>query len=144
MKLIHTADIHLDSPLTQVNNRQKRRLELLGALSNLSEYANNNGVSAIIVAGDLFDDQFATNNTIQGVADIVANSNATWFVLRGNHGRGSNDPYQKLQQACPQIKFFGNNWQTYTMGDVNICGRELGANDAEMWQQLQLPQSGYN
>ena len=30
------------------------------------------------------------------------------------------------------------------MGDVNICGRELGANDAEMWQQLQLPQSGYN
>ncbi|MBQ2894840.1 MAG: metallophosphoesterase, partial [Clostridia bacterium] len=99
MKLIHTADIHLDSPLTQVNNRQKRRLELLGALSNLSEYANNNGVSAIIVAGDLFDDQFATNNTIQGVADIVANSNATWFVLRGNHGQGANDPYQKLQQA---------------------------------------------
>ena len=144
MKLIHTADIHLDSPLTQVNNRQKRRLELLGALSNLSEYANNNGVSAIIVAGDLFDDQFATNNTIQGVADIVANSNATWFVLRGNHGRGANDAYQKLQQACPQIKFFGNNWQTYTMGDVNICGRELGANDAEMWKQLQLPQSGYN
>ena len=144
MKLIHTADIHLDSPLTQVNNRQKRRLELLGALSNLSEYANNNGVSAIIVAGDLFDDQFATNNTIQGVADIVANSTATWFVLRGNHGIGTNDPYQKLQQICPQIKFFGQSWQTYTLGDVNICGRELGANDVEMWQQLQLPQSGYN
>ena len=144
MKLIHTADIHLDSPLTQVNNGQKRRLELLGALSNLSEYANNNGVSAIIVAGDMFDDQFATNNTIQGVADIVANSNATWFVLRGNHGIGTNDPYQKLQQICPQIKFFGQSWQTYTLGEVNICGRELGANDVEQWQQLQLPQSGYN
>ena len=110
----------------------------------LANTQNNNGVSAIIVAGDLFDDQFATNNTIQGVADIVANSNATWFVLRGNHGRGANDPYQKLQQACPQIKFFGNNWQTYTMGDVNICGRELGANDVEQWRELQLPQSGYN
>ena len=134
----------MDSPLTQVNNGQKRRLELLGALSNLSEYANNNGVSAIIVAGDLFDDQFATNNTIQGVADIVANSNATWFVLRGNHGIGTNDPYQKLQQICPQIKFFGQSWQTYTLGEVNICGRELGANDVEQWQQLQLPQSGYN
>lgn len=134
----------MDSPLTQVNNRQKRRLELLKALSNLSEFANNNDVSAIIVAGDLFDDQFATNNTIQGVADIVANSNATWFVLRGNHGVGTNNPYQKLQQVCPQIKFFGNDWRTYTLGDVNICGRELGTNDNEMWQQLQLPQSGYN
>ena len=134
----------MDSPLTQVNNQQKRRLELLGALSNLSEYANNNDVSAIIVAGDMFDDQFATNNTIQGVADIVANSTATWFVLRGNHGIGTNDPYQKLQQICPQIKFFRQSWQTYTLGDVNICGRELGANDVEQWQQLQLPQSGYN
>ena len=144
MRIIHTADIHLDSPLTQASNRQKRRLELLQALSNLSEYANNNDVSAIIVAGDLFDDQFTTSKTIQGVADIVANSSATWFVLRGNHGVGANDPYQKLQQVCPQINFFGDAWTTYTIGDVNICGRELGNNDQQMWQQLQLPASGYN
>ena len=66
MKIIHTADIHLDSPLTHAANRQKRRFELLQALSNLSEYANNNNVSAIIIAGDLFDDQFTTNKTIIG------------------------------------------------------------------------------
>ncbi len=145
MKIIHTADIHLDSPLTQANNRQKRRLELLQALSNLGEYANNNNVSAIIVAGDLFDDQFATAKTVQGVADIVANSSATWFVLKGNHGQQGNfAPYQKLQQLCPQIKFFGEGWQTYSLDGVNIVGRELGNNDQQMWQQLQLPQEGYN
>ena len=147
MKIIHTADIHLDSPLTQASNRQKRRLELLQSLSNLSEYANNNGVSAIIVAGDLFDDQFATAKTVQGVADIVASSSATWFVLRGNHAQGygnGTNPYDKLQQVCPQIKFFGDNWQTYTLDGVNICGRELGANDNAMWAQLSLPQEGYN
>ncbi len=149
MKIIHTADIHLDSPLTHATNRQKRRLELLQALSNMSEYANNNNVSAIIIAGDLFDDQFATAKTVQGVADIVANSSATWFVLRGNHAqgvgnRGAINPYQKLQRLCPQVKFFGDGWQTYTFDDVNICGRELGNNDAEMWQQLALPQTGYN
>ena len=149
MKIIHTADIHLDSPLTHASNRQKRRLELLQALSNLSEYANNNDVSAIIVAGDLFDDQFATTKTVQGVADIVASSSATWFVLQGNHAQGTVEygainPYQKLKQLCPQVKFFGQDWQTYTLDDVNICGRELGTNDQAMWQQLDLPQTGYN
>ena len=147
MKIIHTADIHLDSPLTQASNRQKRRLELLQALSNLSEFANNNGVSAIIIAGDLFDDQFATSKTVQGVADIVASSSATWFVLKGNHAKGYGDgtnPYDKLQQVCPQIKFFDSTWQTYTMAGVNICGRELGTYDATMWEQLSLPQEGYN
>ena len=147
MKIIHTADIHLDSPLTHAANRHKRRLELLQALSNLSEYANNNDVSAIIIAGDLFDDQFTTAKTVQGVADIVSNSSATWFVLRGNHAQGGvscENPYQKLQQICPQIKFFDQTWQTYTLGDVNICGRELGSNDQAYWQSLQLPQTGYN
>ena len=144
MKIIHTADIHLDSPLTQANNRPKRRLELLQALSNLSEYANNNDVSAIIIAGDLFDDQFATTTTVQGVADIVASSSATWFVLKGNHAQGITNPNDKLQQICPQIKFFDHSWTTYTMGDVTICGRELGQSDAEMWQQLHLPQDTYN
>lgn len=146
MKIIHTADIHLDSPLTQVANRQKRRLELLQALSNMSEYANNNNVCAIIVAGDLFDDNFTTSKTVQGVADIVCNSNATWFVLKGNHGNGNADesPYQKLQQICPQIKFFGDEWQTYSQNGVNICGRELGTDDQQHWQQLQFPQEGYN
>ncbi|MBQ8433984.1 MAG: metallophosphoesterase [Clostridia bacterium] len=147
MKIIHTADIHLDSPLTHATNRQKRRLELLQALSNLSEYANNNNVSAIIIAGDLFDDQFTTNKTIIGVADFVSNSSATWFVLRGNHAQGatgSENPYHKLQQICPQVKFFGEMWQTYTLGEVNICGRELGNNDQAHWQMLQLPQTGYN
>lgn len=137
----------MDSPLTHATNRPKRRLELLKALSNLSEYANNNNVSAIIIAGDLFDDQFATSKTVQGVADIVANSSATWFVLRGNHAQGGTNgvnPYKKLQQLCPQIKFFGDGWQTYTFDGVNICGRELGNNDAQMWQQLSLPQTGYN
>ncbi len=136
----------MDSPLTQVANRQKRRLELLQALSNLSEYANNNNASAIIVAGDLFDDNYTTAKTVQGVADIVCNSNATWFVLKGNHGNDDayDSPYQKLQQLCPQIKFFGDDWQTYSQNGVNICGRELGTDDQQHWQQLQFPQDGYN
>lgn len=142
MKIIHTADIHLDSPLVGVKNSALRRHELLTALQNMSEYANNNGVSAIIVAGDLFDDNFATTQTVQSVADIVKSSRADWFVLRGNHGGSA--PYDKLQQFCPQVHFFADKWSYYNLANVTICGRELGHDDAAEWQQLSLDKSRYN
>ena len=142
MKIIHTADVHLDSPLVGVANAGLRRHELLLALRNLSEYANNNGVSAIIVAGDLFDDRFATPQTVQSVADIVKSSSATWFVLRGNHGGSA--PYDKLQQLCPEVRFFGDDWAYYNLANVTICGRELGVSDVERWRELSLDSSRYN
>ena len=142
MKIIHTADIHLDSPLVGVANAALRRHELLVALSNMSEYAANNGVSAIIVAGDLFDDSFATSQTVQSVADIVNSSAATWFVLRGNHGGSA--PYDKLQKSCSQVHFFDSEWGYFNYGNVTICGRELGNDDAEQWRKLSLDPSRYN
>lgn len=142
MKIIHTGDIHLDSPLIGVKNPEARRHELLTALAGMSEYANNNGVAAIVVAGDLFDDQSATAQTIQSVADIAKTCKADWFVLRGNHGGSA--PYDKLRDICPKIHFFGNDWTYYSLNNVTICGRELGNDDANKWSELSLDKSRYN
>ncbi|MCH5159560.1 MAG: metallophosphoesterase [Clostridiales bacterium] len=142
MKIIHTADIHLDSPLAGVNNSTTRRHELLTALSNLNEYASNNGVEAIIVAGDLFDEKFTTEQTIRSVADIVKSGKASWFVLRGNHGGAQ--AYEKLRKLCPEINFFDDSWTKYKHGNVVICGRELGTNDQEEWATLSLDKTSYN
>ncbi len=142
MKLIHTADIHLDSPLSGVTNPNERRHELLVALNEMSEYANNNGVNAIIVAGDLFDENNTSEQTVRSVADIVGRSKASWFVMRGNHGGAA--PYVLLHKLAAQINFFGEDWTFYNLGNVTICGRELGRNDAEYWQRLKLDTSRYN
>lgn len=142
MKIIHTADIHLDSPLSQVKDPVKRRYELLQALANLSEYTDNNGCSAIIVAGDLFDDKFTTAQTISSVAQIINDSNAEWYILRGNHGDAT--PYAKLAKQSQKARFFGEDFTYYNIGNVTICGRELGANDAEQYAKLQLDSSRFN
>ena len=142
MKIIHTADIHLDSPLIGVKDPITRRHDLLVALMNLSEYADNNGVAAIVVAGDLFDDKFTSQQTVNSVAEIVNTSKAQWFVLRGNHGGSS--PYDKLKAICPKIHFFGDEWTYYNMDNVTICGRELGARDVEQWAKLNLDATRYN
>ena len=142
MKIIHTADIHLDSPLSQVKDSVKRRFELLKALANLSEYAENNDVSAIIVAGDLFDDKFTTAQTVESVADIIGKSSACWYVLQGNHGDSS--PYLQLNARCRNLNLFGDDWTCYDIQNVTICGRELGGADKERYAELRLRTDRYN
>ena len=142
MKIVHCADIHLDSPLIGVKDSATRRHELLVALMNMADYADNNGVSAIIVAGDLFDDSGATSQTVHSVAEIINRSHADWYLLKGNHGGVA--PYDKLREICPKAHFFGDEWTSYDIGNVSIVGRELGEKDTEQWGRLQLNTSRYN
>lgn len=141
MKIIHTADIHLDSPLIGVKDPVLRRTELLRALKRLSDYAANIQAEAIIVAGDLFDDQFTKEQTVLSVADIIKGSCAKWFVMQGNHG--SDAPYKQLKSLC-DVLLFGSDWTEYSCGNVSIVGRELGADDQARWQSLNLDSSRFN
>lgn len=142
MKIIHTADLHLDSSLQRVKNSNERRSELLRALRNLADFADNNGVSAVVVAGDLFD-VTPSENTVCSVAEIICASKANWYVLRGNHS--TLQPYDKLKAICPKVNFFGDEWTYYTLEDnVVICGRELGNNDAEQWNNVRLQSDKFN
>ncbi len=142
MKIIHTADIHLDSPLIGVKDAPKRRQELLQAFTNLAEYAQNNGVQAIVVAGDLFDDEFVTEQTIKSVAYVVEKSPAKWFVIKGNHG--SDRPYQLLEKWTQKIHWFGSELSTYQLDGVTICGKELGKTCATGWDFSELDTSTFN
>lgn len=142
MKFIHTADIHLDSPMNGVSDGKIRRYELLKALSNMAEYADNNGIEAIVVAGDLFDDKFVADATIRNVAEIINRSRARWFVLRGNHGDIT--PYNKLREFCNTCCFFGDQWTTFRMGKTVFCGKELTPDDQQPWGALPIDKDDFN
>ena len=58
VKLIHCADLHLDSAMTTHLSKEKaqeRKAELLRTFERMVEYARENEVEAILIAGDLFD-----------------------------------------------------------------------------------------
>ena len=55
MKIIHTADLHIDSPLSLDLNpafQKDRKRELLYNFERLINYANDNGVHIILISGD--------------------------------------------------------------------------------------------
>ena len=58
MKILHCADIHLDSAMTANLDKDKareRRSELLASFKDMVGYAVKECIGVIIIAGDLFD-----------------------------------------------------------------------------------------
>ena len=89
MRIIHTADIHIDSPLTARLPRDKikeRRAELISNLRRLTDAAQRLGAEAIIIAGDLFDSQSVSKKAMSALIDAIESApGISFFILPGNH-----------------------------------------------------------
>lgn len=125
MKIIHTSDLHLDSPLTArlpADKLRERKRELLRGFCDLVTEAGRIGATAVIIAGDLFDSERVTARTRDTVLDaIAAAANISFFYLRGNHD-GS---FDTSTRAIPKnlYSFEGDGWVGYDLcAGVRIVG----------------------
>jgi len=126
MKLIHCADLHLDSPMESnlpTDKARERRNEILSTFSELIALADRNEASAILIAGDLFDSTRTSRKTERYVLDLIdSHPNLYFFYLAGNHDSG-----HKLcagQELPKNLLTFGSEWTKYDFGDVFIVGSE--------------------
>ena len=89
MKLIHCADIHLDSALATSLTRQEARRrndELLETFIKMMDYAQREKVRAVLVAGDLFDSENGREAVRKRILEAVAaHTQVDFLVLSGNH-----------------------------------------------------------
>lgn len=126
MKLIHCADLHLGSPMEanlSPERARERRGELLSAFTELVRLADRNGVSAILIAGDLFDSGHIGKKTKNYVLDLIASHpNLSFFYLAGNHDRGYTlfDTVERPEN----LYTFGDGWSSYELGEVTVTGSE--------------------
>ena len=89
MRLIHCADWHLDAKMEtglDTVRARERRVDLLLTFSHMIEVAEQEGASAVLLAGDLFDSDRVTDKTRRFVGDAIASHPILTFVsVRGNH-----------------------------------------------------------
>ena len=74
MKIIHCADVHLDSRMLRHLSKEQakeRRNEILNTFGQMVTYAAKNDVEAIIIAGDLFDTSMISVTTRNYVRDLI-------------------------------------------------------------------------
>ena len=58
MKIIHTGDIHIGAAMKSLppDKTDLRKREIMDGFKNLAAFARDNGVQAVLIAGDLFDE----------------------------------------------------------------------------------------
>lgn len=150
MKIIHCADLHLDSRMSTHLTREKareRQAELLHTFEKMMDYAAENKVDAVLIAGDLYDTKkisAAARNTVREA--ILRNPGITFYYLKGNHDAESF--LDALEELPPNLKLFDKSWRSYPVdgeGRVVITGVELcRENAAYIYDQLALDKDRFN
>ncbi|MGE5598906.1 MAG: metallophosphoesterase family protein [Bacteroidota bacterium] len=87
IKLLHTADLHLDRPLLALGERRTvRRAEMRARFEELLGLARERQVDALLVAGDLFDRPAADSAPwVKGHLGALAAEGIRVYLIPGNH-----------------------------------------------------------
>ncbi len=87
IKIMHTADVHLDSPFSSLNPRRAeiRRSELRAAFTSMMTYAKMNNTDLLLISGDLFDGEYVTRETVSLLCREFENYKNPVFIATGNH-----------------------------------------------------------
>lgn len=127
-RFIHTADLHLDSPLRSLALRNSDLAELIGdatrqAFAAIVGLCVDEQVNALIIAGDLYDGEQTSMKTARFLASQMQRlheAGINTFVIRGNH-----DALSRITQELilpPSVTVFSGRSHAVdiTHGDLAI------------------------
>ena len=117
-RFIHTADLHLDSPLRTLSLRNPDLAELIGdatrqALVAIVDLCLEERVDALVIAGDLYDGDQTSMKTARFLASQMqrlSEAGISVYKIRGNH-----DALSRITQELvlpPTVKVFGARAET--------------------------------
>ena len=131
MKILHCADIHLDSKMENrlsPDQARERRNELLEGFHRMISYAGRNNIEAVLISGDLFDRRHIRKVVKEEVKqELTSHGDIDFYYLRGNHD--ITDFLDDLEEVPANLHLFSaDRWTSYQCQDnIVITGREMDA-----------------
>ncbi len=117
IKILHCADLHLDSPMSarDISRAEAGRNDVRAALTSLIMYIKSNSVDFLLISGDLFDGAFVSRETVALLCHEFASiPDCRVIIAPGNHDPYTFASYYRLAQLpenvfvfdSAQVKFF--------------------------------------
>ncbi len=126
MKLLHCADIHLDSVMESnlsPEQAKERKRELLLGFADMVRYGAEHDARAVLIAGDLFDGASCAKRTRAYVLDLVRQyPHIDFYYLSGNHDEGEVGFTDTKTPLPENLHTFSGEWQEYRIDNVSIFG----------------------
>lgn len=146
MKIIHTGDVHIGSALCSLptEKAQIRKREILDGFIRLTRYAKDNGVAAVIIAGDLFDENGVSAHWKRETLDCIAQAKPVrFFYVSGNH-----DQAVEFPEPLPDNLFtfsHARGWYSYDLGEnVTLTGADTRYFPQAFSTPLRLPENRFH
>ena len=140
MKILHTADLHLDSAFsrgthTNAEERRERQREVLKKIFRLAQDEN---CDLMLIAGDFFDTSFVTPETAKLCTSLFSKFAKPVIVAPGNHDpyaegslwRGSL-PENVYVFSSTELQYFDFPELSITVGGYAFCAAALPKNPLE-------------
>jgi DNA repair protein SbcD/Mre11 len=100
LKILHAADLHLDSPFEGLGAAKaaQRREEQRRLLYRIAQLAETEHVDLVLLAGDLLDSDSTYAETAEALAEALGSISAPVFISPGNHDFYSpRSPYARVK-----------------------------------------------
>ncbi len=153
MKIIHCADIHLDSAMKthfDEATAKQRREELMTSFFKMMEWAKEERVQAVLIAGDLYDVRDVSKRTRTAVLDCLSKyPEIRVYYLKGNHDHAGLN-VKDDHEMPDNLHFFDEDWTRYIVQEsgrrkVVLYGAELGKDDhTKLYDDLHVAQEDIN
>lgn len=122
LRIMHIADVHLDSPFSRLGIEQAeiRRREQRGVFTSMMMYAKSQRADLVLIAGDLFDIGYASEQTLELIIREFERAPECKFVISaGNHDPYSAKSAYKLKKFPPNVYIFPSSELTrFTFDDI--------------------------
>lgn len=132
MKIIHTADLHLFSPLTANLSLEKakiRKREIFETFERMVDFAKSNNVEAFLISGDLFDSDSVSSAMLDPVTVVIKNAPMIkFFYLAGNH-----DGKIRIENCPENLMLFNLGFQKADLNGITIGALGNGATSDDVF-----------
>ncbi|MFH0914242.1 MAG: metallophosphoesterase [Chloroflexota bacterium] len=129
IRLLHTADVHLGRQFPALRNKgSEYRFQLLRTFEKITDLAESERVSLLLIAGDLFNTNHIFGVTIGRVLAAfrkLENSGVRVCILPGTHDAYTEDSIYRSVRFPPNVTVFTpeHSQQTYEDLDLTVYGR---------------------
>ena len=124
LRIIHTADVHLDSAFSGISDSGKmavRREDMRASFSKIVEMAKN--ADFLLIAGDLFDGALVTRTTLDFLKQQFAKiSDTPVFICAGNHDAYAAESVYNRFDFGENVHIFGRDAECIETEKADIYG----------------------
>lgn len=123
IKLLHAADLHLDSPFEGLPEAKaaQRRIEQRELLGRIADAARDEQVQLVLLSGDLLDSDSAYGETAEELVRTLAGIPAPVVIAPGNHDYYSRrSPYYRLHFPSNVHIFTENRIECIEMPEIGV------------------------